>query len=141
MLESEVNTLPCSHQQAGEDSSSGDEDAADAEVAALLGSKAVRRGAKSTVSGPEDVNPFELAEPSSSSSSSADNEEDDEDHEDEEVEALPARGGKRRSKDLSSDFAPLEEYAHLLNGQAERDEPASAQATPRGDKQSKRRRK
>lgn len=109
-------------------------------MAALLGSKAVRRGATSTVSGPDDVNPFELAEPSSSSSS-ADNEEDDEDYEDEELEALPARGGKRRSKDLSSDFAPLEEYAHLLNGQAERDEPASAQATPRGDKQSKRRRK
>lgn len=115
MLESEVITLPCSHQQAGEDSSSEDEDAADAEVAALLGSKAVRRGAKSTVSGPEDVNPFELAEPSSSSSSA-----DDEEDEDEEVEALPARGGKRRSKDLSSDFAPLEEYAHLVEGYLER---------------------
>lgn len=123
----------------GDDSSEAEDEAADAEVTELLSSRAVRRGAKAPVAGPGDVNPFELAEPSSSSSGGSD-EDSDEGLDDEEVEAPQARGGKRRSKDLSSDFAPLEEYAHLLDGPAEA-EPGPEQVPARAAKQSKRRRK
>lgn len=83
-----------------------------------------RRKQREELVGGEDLNPFEIPEPSSSDGSS-----------DSEVErgsasgraaaAVPARPAKRKSKDLSSDFAPLEDYEHLLTGSGDGAAPAA----------------